>query len=166
LYREVADQFERTDLEVPQDIPHDVTIQFAQRDPVRLRFEDGRVMLTVRIAELRDRRNQWQDFAVRAYYAPDPSQLQANLVRDGVIELAGRRLRLADQIALRGIFSKVFSRNHSVNIINRRLARDPRLNDLQVTQFVVSDGWIGVALGPQRAGEVRHLATEPSAQSR
>jgi hypothetical protein len=161
LFRRLAGRFARSDLEVSDDIPSDVTIRFAEQDPIRTSFADGRVRLTMRIAELNSRRKSWRNFAVRTYYVPDPSQLQANLVREGVVELAGQRLRLGDQIALRGIFSKVFSKNRPMNIINTRLARQPGLTDLQVTQFVISDGWIGVALGPQRVDDdLRHLARE------
>ena len=75
-------------------------------------------------------------------------------MRDGVVELAGSKLRLGDQIALRGIFSKVFSKNRPVNIINKQLTRHPKMRDLQVTQFTIENGWIGIALGPQRGTNI------------
>ncbi len=150
LYGRISKNFRHSNLAVPDDLPQGVTIRFADQEALRLRLDEGRVVLTARIAELRSPRRTWRNFAVRAYYAPNPNQLEANLVRDGIIELAGRRLRLSDQIALRGIFSKVFSKNTAVNIINNRLARHPQMKELQVTQFVINDGWIGVALGPKR----------------
>ncbi|MFV1965587.1 MAG: hypothetical protein ACC628_09215 [Pirellulaceae bacterium] len=161
LYRELAEIFQRPELEVPEDLPDNVTIQFADRDAVRLRCDQGRVTVTLRIAELkRKRRKPWRHFAVRAYYIPDSTQLDANLVREGYIELAGLRLNTFDQIALRGIFSKVLSDDRPFNIINKRLSQNPVLADLHVTQFVVNDGWIGVALGPQRGGRVVRRITD------
>jgi len=163
LYREVAETFQRPDLAVPEDIPENVTIQFADHDAVRLQCDQGHVMITLRITELkRKRRKAWRNFAVRAYYRPDSMQLDANLVREGIVQLAGR-LRPFDRIALTGIFSKVLSDDRPFNIINKRLSQDAIFKDLKVTQFVVNDGWIGVALGPaQNAPVVLRITDEDS----
>jgi hypothetical protein len=161
LYRELAETFQRPDLAIPDDIPDDVTVQFAEHDAIRLHCDEGRVTITLRIAELkRKRRKPWRHFAVRAYYVPDSSQLDANLVREGYVELAGLRLNTFDQIALRGIFSKVLSDDRPFNIINKQLSQNPVLKDLRVTQFVINDGWIGVALGPQRGARVVRRITD------
>jgi hypothetical protein len=150
LYRELADIFRQPEMEIPEDVPDGVIIQFAAQDPIRVRFDEGRVTVTLRIRELKNgRRRRWYNFAVRAYYVPDATQLDANLVRDGYIELAGQRLNTFDQIALRGIFTSVLARNRPFKLINDQLAQNAELNDLQVTQFVINDGWVGVALGPQ-----------------
>jgi hypothetical protein len=150
FYSRIGGRFQR-DLNAPADLPNDVVIRFAKRDALRVHFENGRVVLTARIAELANPRHSWKTFAVRVYYVPDPTQKDANLIRDGVVELAGPRLRLGDQIALRGIFTKVFSKNSPVKVINQRLEQHPQMSDLQVTQFTIADGWIGVALAPAPA---------------
>lgn len=33
--------------------------------------------------------------------------------------------------------------------MNKQIALSPELRDLQVTQLVIHDGWVGVALGPK-----------------
>jgi hypothetical protein len=53
----------------------------------------------------------------------------------------------------------VLSRNRKLNVINKQLAEAPELRDQQVTQFVIHDGWIGVALGPKAPG--RQAAMQP-----
>lgn len=160
LYRELADTFERTDLPVPDDIPQNVVVQFADREAVRVQCDDGRVTLTIQIAELRSGRNfRRTNFGVRAYYVPDASQLNANLVRDGIIEVMGERPGY-NLVVLRGIFNKVLSKSRTFNIVNQKLAKNPRLHDVHVNQFVINDGWIGVAMGPSSAGELEHLAKE------
>ena len=50
---------------------------------------------------------------------------------------------------LAGIFEKVLSRNRKLNLVNERISKSPELKDQQVTQFVIHDGWIGIALGPK-----------------
>lgn len=150
LYVEMLRRFEAKVINIPEDLPEDVTVHFAEHDPVRITCEEGRVKLTIRLKELDHAgENIWKNFEVRGYYRPSDNQLEANLVRDGNLELAGERLKLGDQIALRGIFAKVLSRNRQLSIINKQLLMRPQLADLQVTQFVIQDGWIGVALGPK-----------------
>ena len=50
-------------------------------------------------------------------------------------------------------------------MINKQIATSPELQDLQVTQFVVTNGWIGVALGPQYGNAVEHFAEEPESSA-
>ena len=162
LYSDIADKFAKPDIEAPEDIPPGVTIRFAKEEAVRVRCEQGRVVVTMRIAELKQsRQHRWRNFSVRAYYVPDPTQLRANLVREGSVELSGRHVTSYDRIALSGIFSKTLSRTRPFNMINKRLAESEDLQDLQVTQFVVTNGWIGVALGPKYGSALEHLAEEP-----
>ena len=164
LFREIGAKFARSDLEAPEEVPTGVKIRFADSEAVRARFEQGRVVVTLRIVELsRGWRNKWKNFAVRAYYVPDPTQLDANLVREGSIELDGRHITSVDRIALGGIFSKTLSRSRPFNLINKRLAESENLQDLQVTQFVVTEGWIGVALGPQYGAALEKVAERPDA---
>ena len=161
-YQEIGAVFARPDFEAPDDVPEGVTIRFAESEGIRVRFEQGRVIVTMRIAELsRGWRHKWTNFAVRAYYVPDPTQLDANLVREGSIELDGPHITSIDRVALSGVFSKTLSRNRPFNLINKRIAESESLQDLQVTQFVVTEGWIGVALGPQYGADVQRMATKP-----
>jgi len=157
LYREMAGRFTfGRKIEPPTDLPENVFVTFAEEDPVRVDCQDGRVRLTIRLKELMQQgtRNRWTNFTVHAYYAPNADQLDANLVREGIIELVGdnRPLPIGQRVALSGIFNKVLSRNRQLHIINVQIAQSPALRDQQVTQFVIHDGWIGVALGPKAPG--------------
>jgi hypothetical protein len=133
-----------------------VFVTFADEEPVRLDCQDGHVRLTIRLRELvqEGTRNRWANFTVRAYYEPSADQLKANLKREGIIELIGdeRPLPIGQRLTLNGIFAKVLSRNRELHVINKQIAESPQLRDQQVTQFVIHDGWIGVALGPQAPG--------------
>jgi hypothetical protein len=150
LYSKLADDFQRSDAQVPDDIPDGMYVRFADRNAIRVRCDDSRLTVTIRIAELKNgRRKTWRNFAVRAYYVPDTTQLDASLVRDGGIELAGER-----DIALLGIFAKVLSKSRPFKLVNEDLAQNPKLQDVKITQFTIDDGWVGVALGAdERAAE-------------
>jgi len=165
LYKDMATRFSQEKVQVPDDLPENVYVTFANEDPVRVDCRDGRVRLQIRLKELvqEGTDNRWTNFTVRGYYEPNADQRDANLVRaEGVpIELIGNRLRVGDRITLSGIFGKVLSRNRKLNLINKQIAQAPELFDQQVTQFVIHDGWIGVALGPQAPGRAAFIQPRP-----
>lgn len=153
LYKELTELFLQKSLTPPEDLPEEVHVTFADKDALRLDTDGGRVRLTIRLKELSHKdEHTWKDFTVRAHYVPADDQSQTNLVRDGVIELQGDRLRLGDQITLRTIFSKVLSRNRTISVINKQLAQVKETADLRVSQFTIQDGWIGIALGYRPPG--------------
>jgi hypothetical protein len=128
----------------------DVSITFAAKDAVRVRCAEGRVEVSVSFVKLAKGERRWKNFQVRAFYVPEINDRAAELVRDGIIQLTGPRLSTGTQIALRGIFSHAFSKRTPWNLMPERLATDPALCDVGITQFVIDDGWIGVALGVRR----------------
>jgi hypothetical protein len=160
LYKELAEKFQEGETEVPDDIPEGVTLRFAEEEAVKVLFQNGRALLSIRLAELDSGRRTWQDFEVRGYYRPETATSNADLVRDGTIELIGDKLGFRDQIALRAIFSKVLSKNRKLELIHQRLVNEPRLDDVRVTQFVIDNGWIGVALSSRE--ERRDLVARPA----
>jgi hypothetical protein len=127
----------------------DVKITFADHDAVRVRCVDGRIEITLSVARLSKPPRKWKDFQVRAYYRPEVNGRSVELARDGVIQLIGR-VNVGGQIALRGVFSRTFSKTAPWNLLPEGFATDPRLADLAVSQFVIDDGWVGVALSPER----------------
>ena len=161
LFSEVAAKFGKTDFAVPEDVPEDVIIQMADEEPIRFIVEEDRVEIKLRIAMLSKGREQtWKNFEVRAVYGPQTEGLQVQITRDGYINLKGQRLSMRDQVALRGVFSKVLAQNPEVDFLENA-AQDPRLSNLEVVQYVMRDGWIGVAIGHKRSGLARlRLADE------
>ena len=127
----------------------DVNITFAPEDAIRVRFQEGEVAVILSIARLKKSPHLWKDFQVSAYYRPEADARKAELVRDGIVELRGSQA-LGTQIALRGIFNGMFSRNRPWKLSPDSFLTDERFSDLAVTQLVIEDGWIGVALGPSR----------------
>jgi hypothetical protein len=129
----------------------DVKITFAKQDPIRVRCLSGRIEITLAVEKLAKESHKWKDFQVRAYYRPEVRGRSVELTREGVVQLMGGRLGTGAQIALRGVFSRVFSQTAPWTITPEQFVANPHLQGLAVTQFVVDDGWIGAAIGPQRA---------------
>jgi hypothetical protein len=160
LFQYVAERVSQP-WEVPSDLPSDAVVTFAQNDPIRVRCEDGTVHLTLVIKELRRGSRQWRDFIVTANYQPQIDGLHVRLVRSGVIELGGDAKGQAD-LLLRGIFSKLLPPEHKIDLIPALLANQTQLADLAITQCVIEDGWIGLAMGPDR-GDGGNVAARSAA---
>ena len=133
----------------------DVSITFAPRDAVSVQFHDGQVAITLKIAKLAKPPRAWRNFAVTANYRPQVSGREAELVRDGLIHLEGDNLNTGAQIALRGIFSRTFSRKQPWKLTPEAVLSGPEFADLAITQFTLDEGWLAVALGPKRTAMLR-----------
>jgi len=151
LYRLVAGDLGVTNIIVPEDLAEDALVQFAPRHAVRIAFADRQVRVTLALAELAQRRRRFHHFSVTATYRPETSPGGPQLVRAGIVHLQGARLRTRQQIILRGVFAKLFPRNRPISLFRRPLDQDPRFRGLEVGQFVIDDGWLGLALGPRDA---------------
>ncbi|MCA9197404.1 MAG: hypothetical protein KDA87_07690 [Planctomycetales bacterium] len=145
--------------DIHQDLPQDVTLRLAQVEPIRFEFSDNRVLLVFRIAELHVGQKQWRNFIVKARYRADFCKTHVDLQREGGIELISERIGFRDRIALRGIFTKVTSGDHRFSILRGRFEENPRLAQMEPTQFVAEDGWIGLSLGVPKEDRV---AQEPT----
>ncbi len=152
LYRHIAGRLDRPVKQIPDTMPANVHVTFAAEDAVRVRCEDGQATLTLALATVRKGKNSWHNLLIRGNYIPAVDGLHAGLVRRGPILLVGHRLRTRDQVALRGVFSKLLSKSHQLKLVPDDLAEDQRLADMAVTQANIKDGWIGVAMGPAREG--------------
>lgn len=147
LLQDLSHRFTGSEAKLPEEMPERVTIHFAPKNAVRVQFENGRVVFTLGILELKSRRNSWREFAVRVYYRPEQNGTKLEMRREEVIELMGARLKMRDQVALRLIFAAVFSNDEPISLIDPAIMNRDGLKDLQVKQFEIQDGWVSVALG-------------------
>ncbi|MCU0979644.1 MAG: hypothetical protein MUF25_10820 [Pirellulaceae bacterium] len=147
LHRQISELFALPPRELPEDLPDDVFVRFAGERPLRIAFQEGRVSLQLALAELSQGSNSWKNFTVWVHYRHDPTQPDADLVRDQYVELLGKRLHLRDQIALRGIFSRVFSQSKPIQLVSQGLKTDPRLAGLEIDQLEIRHGWLSLSLG-------------------
>ncbi len=130
----------------------DLSITFANENAIRLRCADGRIEINLAIAQLKIHRETWRDFAVRVYYKPNLSTPEGTIERDGSVQLIGDRLGPKAQLALRSIFSKIFSQSRQINILPPNVTTwRPGLANLSVCQFDIDDEWVALAFATRPA---------------
>ena len=103
--------------------------------------------LVLSVARLEKEPHAWEDFQVRVLYRPQVAGRSVELVREDLIELESENLNTRSQIAVRGILAKAFSRQRSLRLVPERIAADPQLARLRITQVVIEDGWLALAWG-------------------
>lgn len=154
LYQRLADVFQRPDWQVPQDLPQDITIRFADTRPATVEMKDGKLRLTLRIARLHSQALDIERFIVSSSYIPVAENLSAELVRDGVVEIISQR----DRLPLRLIFAKVFVSRPEIPLISPQWQADPRAEGLAVSQLDIRDGWLAVAISPETSQQAAAVA--------
>ncbi len=127
-------------------------LTFADEDPVQLLLEDGRAELILAIRELVFDKSRFRNFKVHAFYLPEVDGIEAHLVRQGGVQIEGR-LRTGSRLKLHGVFTQVLDDKRPIPLLKLPPAGEPRLQGLMVTQLVIGDGWLGLAIGPEAGGQ-------------
>lgn len=155
MLNESAVMFAQSDMRVPDDIPENVTVQFARTRPITVEIEEGRLWVTLRVVRLRrDDRVDLTNFIVRAAYQPQMQGLQAWLVRDGHLRISGPGMSMRERLPVRAIFNKVLSPNRPFQLTLPKLNEHPAMESLAVSQLELRDGWIGLAISTQDAPRI------------
>jgi hypothetical protein len=125
----------------------ETTFKFTASDAVQFRIDDGRLEVIVALAAVELDGRTMRDFAVHAFYRPAVEGLSAELVRDGGLGIEGR-LSSADRARLHNVFNEVFSPERPLPVVRLADPADRRFEGLMITQLVLEDGWLGLAVGP------------------
>lgn len=155
-----AEKFGQT-IELPEDFPEDVKIQFAKTRPITIEIEEGRVFITLRVMRLQrgDRLNLTQ-FIVRSEYKPEINGLEANLAREGHLRISGPGMSMRERLPVRAIFNKVLSPNRKIQLTLPQLIDHPATAGLAISQLELRAGWLGLALSPENAARIAMINTE------
>ena len=123
-------------------------LMFSNKQPVTVHLGEGQARLVLAIAELRLGNSRYRNFKVHASYQPHPEGITANIRRTGGLEIEGR-LKTSARLKLHGVFGKVLSDKRSIPLLATILDNE-KFDDLMITQMVMDDGWLGLAVGPNR----------------
>ena len=154
--------FGQENVSLPEDIPTDVSIQFAKTRPITIEIKDGAVWMTLRVIELsREKGGKLKRFIVRAEYRPQVTGLSAKLVRDGHLRISGPGMSMRQRLPIRAIFNKVLSPNQPIPLTTTGLVENPALAKAEISQMELRDGWIAIAISDRGS----RIANQPSTRS-
>jgi hypothetical protein len=151
LQARMREKLPRLRTDEPPTATDTTVFQFASTDAVRFRVDDGRLELTMAIAEFAQQNTRIRNFIVHAFYVPLVNGLTAELVRDGALGIEGA-VGGADRARLHNVFKVVLPEDRRLPIFRPEDPNDPRLQGLTISQLVLEDGWLGVSIGPDRGG--------------
>ncbi len=137
----------------PPEAREDTTFQFADRGAVQFRIDGGRFEIAVLVADFVQERQHIRNFIVHAYYVPVVNGMSAELVRDGALGIEGR-ISATERARLYSVFNEVLGAERHLPVVRLNDPADSRLAGLMITQFVLEDGWLGLAVGPDAGGRV------------
>jgi hypothetical protein len=150
LQQLLRDKFPSFALARPPQTRSDTIFEFAYRDAVQFRIANGRLELLLGLTGFEHEGRRTDDFIVHAFYVPAVNGLEVELVRHGPLGIEGR-LGATDRARLHNVFNSVLAVDRRLPIVQLKHPDDPRLAGLMITQLVLEDGWIGVAVGPAGA---------------
>lgn len=131
---------------IPEELPEGVAVTFAKTQPVRVECRDGLVHVQVALDAIESGRRDWYDIVARVAYKPVCSGQQVFLEREGPVQLRGPGHEGRMELALRTIFGKIFPKERPIEVLPERIAKNPRLSDVQAVQAASSDGWLALTL--------------------
>ncbi len=126
---------------------------FGDQDAVQFHMNKGRLELTLALAAYEQEGRRIGPLVVHAFYVPIINGLNAELARDGGLGIEGR-ISSGDRAILHNVFKEVFSEDRRLPVVKLDNPEDERLAGLMITQFVMEDGWLGIAVGPTTSGRV------------
>lgn len=135
------------------DKERDTVFQFASQDAIRFHIEDGRLEVTLAMVSVEHDRRRMRNFVVHAFYVPVVKGLEAELKRDGSLGIEGR-LSSTERARLHNVFNAVLPPERTVPMVRLDDPQDSRLAGLMITQLVLEDGWLGLAVGPATSERV------------
>ncbi len=155
IFRDGLQMFGQSGGTLPDDIPDDVTVQFARTRPITVEIDDGQFWVTLRIMRLTSGdRLDLRRFIVRALYRPQVDGLQASLVREGHLRISGPGMSMRERLPARAIFNKVLSPNRPLQLTLPALVHHPAAENLAVSQLELRHGWIAIAISEADAPRI------------
>jgi hypothetical protein len=146
----IREKFARSNGPAAMAVNENTVFGFADRDAVRFRVADQRLELILSMREVIQDGESARNFYVHVFYVPVIDGLEAEFVRDGALGIEGR-IGTGQRARMHNVFNKVFTEERRLPIVRLDDVNDSRLAGLMITQLVLEDGWIGLAIGPTYA---------------
>ena len=141
--------------------------EFAPFDPIRIDFEESKIAISTNLKSFKvGKGKKWKRLNLKVHYEPQIEDgFKVRMIQtEAGLHVSGARLKPRDQIAIRVICEVLFPKEFSIKLMPDHLARQLRVNELQATQFVVANGWIGISVDDAR--QIAGQQQSPARQGR
>ncbi len=153
LQQKLRERFPQMAERDPQETRRDTVFQFAPKDAVQFHISGGKLELKVAFDSVELDGTPMPNVTVHAKYTPVVDGLNADLKRGGALGIEGR-FSSRERARLHNIFQSVFPSDRTLRIAHLGDHDKHRLEGLMITQLVLEDGWIGLAIGPESTNRV------------
>lgn len=153
LQKKLRDTFSNLALKDPPKARAETIFHFAAENSVQIHINDGRLELTIALDSIVLDNQPMRDVLVHAYYVPAINGLNAELIRDGALGIEGR-FSSGDRARLHNVFNTVLPPERHIPIVKIEHPSEQHLDGLMITQMVLEDGWVGMAVGPTSTNRV------------
>ncbi len=153
LQQKMREQFPKVVLKDAADVHRDTVFQFAPKNAVQIHIKDGRFELAVAFDNVQLDGDDMPNVIVHAYYTPSVDGLNAELARDGALGVEGQ-ISGTERARLHNIFQQVLPPERKLTLIHLGDQPELHLDGLMITQLVLEDGWVGIAIGPESTNRV------------
>lgn len=156
LRQKIQEQFPNLQLDDTRNANRDTVFQFAAKNAVQVHVQDGKLELVIALDRVELDGEVMPNVIVHAHYKSNVDGLHAQLEREGPLGIEGR-FNAGERARLHNIFQTVLPPERALQLVrldDPEAGSDKVFEGLMITQFVMEDGWIGMAIGPQSAERV------------
>ncbi|HEX4415058.1 MAG TPA: hypothetical protein VH107_15585, partial [Lacipirellulaceae bacterium] len=153
LQQKMRDRFPSLAKKEPQEIRRDTVFQFVPQNAVQIHIKDGRFELAIAFENVQLDGEDMPNVTVHGFYTPSVDGLNAILARDGALGIEGQ-VSASERARLHNIFETVLAPDRKFTLVHLGDQPDLHLDGLMITQLVLEDGWVGVAVGPATSSRV------------
>jgi hypothetical protein len=152
LVDKLRHEFPKMEIKDVEEGRRDTVFHFAPKDSVQFHIEGGHLEMTLVFDSVELDGEAMENVAIHANYTPVVERLNADLQRDGSLGVEGD-LTASERARLHNVFKTMLPPEQRLQFA-RLGADDPRLEGLMITQLVLEDGWVGIAIGPETSNRV------------
>ena len=130
-------------------------IGFAPLDPIHIAFHDDRLLVTLNLKTFKVKGKVWRSVTMTAAYKVVINGMQVSLQQDDEgTRIKGkrtdrRRFGIGDRMAISAAMKKIFPQQRVFDAMPPSLKERLNGQPLEVSQLVVSDGWLAVSIDDQ-----------------
>ncbi len=133
-------------LEISDEVSHDVEVEFAPFDAIRVDFDQDNIVLSIHLKRLQiEGGKDWRNISIQTRYAAQFDGFYLKLQQVGGVRADGTRVCVRDEIAIGAIFDHVLKDEYRFSLLPETYQADFSRLGIQLAHVGLSDGWLSVA---------------------